>query len=250
MLQGSALTLFIGGVTGAFLAYVAEVVLLQENVSNLSLLVYILTLSLVILMALFVSRVWQEREIELKVRTALPNLSQSRSSLLIYMQSLIAAYKASHIELRNYQKIIERQENQNQKRDDLLNAVLGGLDVPLIILDQDAKVIEFNAESERFFGYEKSFVLSKSPIELPLLDVLTDIYSKGWNTEITANAPNLLKQPIKTLGQNRRGAKMGCKAIIQQLDHRDSRLFVVRVYATVLNASNTGFVDPKASGFN
>lgn len=250
MLQGSVLPLLASAITGAIAAYWIEAWLLQKDAFSFSFIVFILVISLVILIALFVSRVWQDREIESKVRTVLPNLSRSQSSILIYMQSLIAAYKASHTELRNYQKIIEQQKNQSLMRDDLLNAVLGGLDVPLIILDQDATIIEFNAEAERLFGYERSYALAKNPVELPLLELLTTIYTKGWNTQITAHAPDLLKQPIKTLGQNRRGMKISCKTIIQQLEHKDSRLFVVRVYSTVLNASNTGFIDPKSSAIN
>jgi len=250
MLQGSALPLIFGAVAGVIIAYLLEVWLMQEYASNLSLIIFVLVTSLVILMALLVSRVWLDREIESKVRSVLPNLSQSQSSLLIYMQSLISAYKASHTELRNYQKIIEQQQNNNQMRESLLNAVLGGLDVPLIILDQDAKIIEFNAEAERLFGYDRNYVLSKNPEEVPFLEILTHIYVKGWNTEINAHAPDLLKQPIKTLGHNRRGMKISCKTIIQQLEHKDSRLFVVRVCSPVINASNSGFIDPNVSVLN
>lgn len=247
MLQSSALPLLFGGITGSIIAYLVEVWLLQEYASHLSLIVFILVTSLVIIIALFVSRVWQDKTIEKKIRTVLPNLSNSESSLLTYMQSLVAAYKASHTELRNYQKIIEQQKNATLMKDSLLNAILGGLDSPLIIFDQDANIIEFNAEAERLFGYERSFVLGKNPVEIPFLDILTNIYSKGWNTELTAHAPDLLKQPIKTLGQSRRGVKISCNTIIQQLEHKDSRLFVVQVCSSVVNASNTGFIDPKAS---
>ena len=250
MLQDSALPLLFGGIAGSITAYLLEVWFLQEYASNLSLIIFLLVTSLVILIALFVSRVWQDREIEHKVRSVLPNLSRTHSSLFVYMQSLIAAYKASHTELRNYQKIIEQQKNQEQVREGILNAVLGGLDAPLIILDQDAKIVEFNQEAERLFGYERGFVLEKKPDELPLLEVLTTIYAKGWNTEMTANAPDLLKRPIKTLGQNRRGMKISCSTIIQKLENKDSRLFVIRVCSSVLSASSSGFIDPKPSAMN
>ena len=250
MLQGSALPLLFGGIAGSIIAYLLEVWLLQEYASTLSLMVFVLVTSLVVLIALFVSKLWQEREIEHKVRSVLPHLSHSQSSLLVYMQSLVAAYKASRIELRNYQKIIEQQKSQKQIQESILNAVLGGLDVPLIILDQDAKIIEFNTEAERLFGYERSFVLEKNPDELPLLEILTNIYAKGWNTELTAHAPDLLKRPIKTLGQNRRGMKISCNTIIQQLENKETRLFVVRVCSSVLNATSTGFIDPKSSAIN
>lgn len=248
MLQGSAQPLLFGGIAGCIIAYLVEVWLLPEYASNLSFIIFVLVTSLVILLAMFVSRLWQDREIEQKVRSVLPNLSHSNSSLFVYMQSLIAAYKASHTELRKYQKIIEQQKNHEQETEGILNAVLGGLDAPLIILDQDAKIIEFNAEAERLFGYDKSFALDKNPAELPLLDVLSNIYEKGWNTEITANGPDLLKRPIKTLGQNRRGMKISCSATIQQLENKQSRLFVVRVSSSVVNAADFG--DPKSSAMN
>lgn len=248
MLQSSSQPLLFGGIAGCIIAYLVEVWLLPEYASNLSFVIFVLVTSLVILLAMFVSRLWQDREIEQKVRSVLPNLSHSNSSLFVYMQSLIAAYKASHIELRKYQKIIEQQKNHEQETESILNAVLGGLDSPLIILDQDAKIIEFNAEAERLFGYDKSFALDKTPAELPLLDVLGNIYEKGWNTEITANGPYLLKRPIKTLGQNRRGMKISCSTTIQQLENKNSRLFVVRVSSSVVNAADFG--DPQSSAMN
>lgn len=248
--MGSALPLVFGAISGSIIAYFSEVWFLHKYTSSLSFIVFLLVTSLVILIALLVSRIWQDREIESKVRSVLPNLSQSQSSLRVYMQSLISAYKASHTELRNYQKIIEQQQNKIQMREGLLNAVLGGLDVPLIILDQDAKIIEFNAEAERLFGYERSYVLNKSPEEIHFIEVLTNIYAKGWNTEINAHAPDLLNQPIKTVCKNRRGMKISCNTVIQQLEHKDYRLFVVRVCSPVMTASNNGHIDPTISATN
>ena len=250
MLKGTTLPLLLGGITGSVMIYLVEVWLLQNFASHLSLIIFVLVTLLVILVALVASRLWQDRMIEGKVRSVLPNLSPSRSNLIIYIQSLIAAFKASRLELRNYQKVIEEQNHQNQLREKLLSAILGSLDVPLIILDHDAKIIEFNREAENLFGYERSYVLEKNPQEILLLEILTNIYSKGWNTELTAHAPDLLKQPIKTLGQNRRGMKIPCKAIIQQLEQDNDRLFVVQIYSSSLHASNTGFIDPHATAFN
>ncbi len=94
-----------------------------------------------------------------------------------------------------------------------------------ISINDKSEIIEWNAEAEKIFGWEKAEVLGKALDELIIPEVSREAHKKGLEKFLKSGVGPILNQRIELSALNRKGHEFPIEISISPLRHEESYFF-------------------------
>lgn len=164
-----------------------------------------------------------------KIEDALPGQVVCTSNVEHGVEALLHAYRTANLDREGLGKALDFQRQKANTQKQLLDLILNGVDEAIILLSADGRVLDVNTQTERIFGYDREYLANRYPDSPPMIYLLKELHERGWATSMAANGPRVLNRSIRSLGTSRTGHRLNCQVTIQQLDHLNDRIYVVRV---------------------